>query len=133
MQLSISGTFSCQKGSLRPSVRPLRGWIVSSRGGKLGSWLVHGTAEATDVDPLDVRAGDTLDFVVEGRGSEPSSGFEWTVVLKPQDGATGSDGKPEVWDSTRNFGDSPSNHRSYGPRERFAQVLLEANELVFID
>jgi hypothetical protein len=132
-RLSITGTLATQAGALRPSGGGVRGWIVSSRAGRLGSWIVHGTEEQTDVPETDVRQGDTIDFVIEGRGAESSSGFNWTAVLKAQPAESAAAGAAQVWDSAKDFGDTAANRKPYTVRVRYAQVLLESNELVFID
>ncbi|MBL9136086.1 MAG: PSD1 domain-containing protein [Verrucomicrobiales bacterium] len=110
----------------------VQGSIVSSRHGVLGQWQVTKTSADTTLPRIDVTRGDTLDFVVECRVDENSDGFRWaprvTLVASP-DGA----GVGQVSDAKAEFsGPQPAVVR-LDTWERFAQVLLMANETVFID
>ncbi len=127
--VSITGTVSCQSGSLQPFGDGVRGRIVSGRHGPLGTWLVHGTKERTDVADITVKAGDVIDFVTDARGRDQFGGFEWSPDIK-----MAGDAKA-VWDAAKDFKPpaKPPSAPTFGPWERFAQVLLEANEFVFLD
>jgi hypothetical protein len=41
--------------------------------------------------------------------------------------------KGEVWDAKAQFGGPPPRHEPLGPWEMYAQVLLQSNEVVFVD
>ena len=72
------------------------------------------------------QRGDTIDFVVDGRGRDTAAGFTWAPILR-------MDGSKLLWDSAKDFNGSPAEARHYGAWERYAQVLLEANEFIFLD
>jgi hypothetical protein len=98
--------------------------VVSSLGGKLGSWTVHDSEKEARVEGVAVEKGTTLDFVVDCRANESYDSFEWAPVVRAADG----DG---LWDARSDFS---------GPRapalngwEEYAHVLLESDELVFVD
>jgi Protein of unknown function (DUF1553)/Protein of unknown function (DUF1549)/Planctomycete cytochrome C len=131
-KLSITGTLSSQAPSIQPHGDGARGRIVSSREGQLGVWLVHGTEEPTNIPTVAVKRGDTIDFVVDGRGSDAFGGFNWAPVLR-MDGAESSKTGKLVWDAAKDFKGAPPAAKPYGAWERYAQVLLEANEFLFLD
>lgn len=109
------------------------GRIVSSRSGPVGEWTVKEKKERTEVARLEVRRGDTIDFVAEPRADENSDSFRWApvverVVDRPEDIA----GVPS-WDARRDFGGLVAPQRPLTAWERYAQVLLSSNEFVFVD
>jgi mono/diheme cytochrome c family protein len=99
----------------------IRASIVSSRSGKAGEWeLLNSKAEANARIP--VRAGDTIDFVVESKDDYDADKFTWAPVVEL---------------NGRRF-DARAEFR--GPLaqpltgwEQFAQVLLLSNEFAFVD
>jgi mono/diheme cytochrome c family protein len=100
--------------------------IISSRGGE----LLHVVAEAkgkaeTNLEKLELKAGDTLDFIVSLRAENNSDSFTWPVVIKAEVGE---------WDSRAQFaGPTSPKPPPLTPWEKYAQVLLETNEFVFVD
>ena len=100
----------------------VRGFVVASRQGLLASAGVHHDKADLRIDSVDVKAGDTIDFVVD-RGSLLSHNqFRWTTTI------IGPTGK---WDSRRDFAAQAT--RQLDPWEQLAQVLLTSNEFAFID
>ncbi len=108
----------------------VRGQIVSSRGGKVGEWIVHNTKATTNVERIEVQRGDTIDFVVDLRASVDSDSFTWTPTIR----YTTSDGKDgERWNAKADFSGPRKEFKPLTPWERYAQALLLSNELMFID
>ncbi len=114
----------------------IRGWVVSSRQGKLGRWRIeappppkdHLSYQAnpgvdTNLTAIEVKAGERLDFIVDSIDDYEADGFSWAPVLKAADGRT--------WDARQDF-DGPPFPRLNG-REQLAQVLLLSNEFAFLD
>ena len=100
--------------------------IVSGRQGQLAELLVKPKSEAAPpLERIELKAGDTLDFVVESRGDENSDGFEWQVSMRSNDGAE--------FDSKKQFAGPPPKIEPFTSWEKYAQVLLETNEFVFVD
>ncbi|HEY1785504.1 MAG TPA: DUF1553 domain-containing protein, partial [Pirellulales bacterium] len=56
--------------------------IVSSRGGSLGQWAAHKSAVTTAPGPIEVKQGDTVDFVVDCRESTDADAADWIVGLR---------------------------------------------------
>ena len=79
-----------------------------------------------------VEAGDTLDFVVNCGGDENTDGYQWAprgVWVEPV-----VEGAPvPVWDARADFAGPGGAVVPLGSWERYAQVLLMANEAVFVD
>jgi hypothetical protein len=110
----------------------VRGRIVSSRSGELGSWTVHHGKVETRVARIDVAAGDTLDFVVDCLMNEAHDSFSWPVVVELN---AVEEGKQSMrrFEAAKDFrGPSPTRTR-LSPLEQYAQALLMANEFLFID
>ena len=96
---------------------------IMSQGRSLGDWTVHHGRARTDVSMIAVRAGESIDFLVDPLTSDNSDAFEWTVKIQAANGA--------VWDSKVNFGPPPPE-----PVTRlvlYTQALLMTNEFMFID
>jgi len=106
----------------------VRGRVISSRGGMKGEWTAYHAEAGTVAADIAVERGDTIDFVVDGRGGIDFDTFRWpvTVRLASPDGAN-----VQIWDSASGF---------HGPLvpplsrwEQLAQVLLMSNEFMYID
>jgi hypothetical protein len=109
--------------------------IVASRDGALASWTAHNTEAETKMSRIEVRKGDTLDFVVECRKDEGWDSFSWAPVIRTVEApaATGA-AVPQEWRAAEQFGGSPGKAKP-GPTawERYAHVLLQTNEFIFVD
>jgi hypothetical protein len=131
--LTVSGTLA--HGSANGD--GVRGRIVCSRTGELASLTVQNKSARTRLEGVGVKAGDTLDFVVDCRSSDAFDSFTWTVDLKmkniPESAAGGED--TLEWDSQKDFAGPERRPRAAAltPWERYAQILLETNEFVFVD
>ncbi len=78
----------------------VRGRVVSSRGGPVGEWNAKTGEVATPVGSFAVEAGDTIDFIVDCRGTFESDSFNWDVELKLTNSAGAAAG---VWNSSSDF------------------------------
>jgi mono/diheme cytochrome c family protein len=104
----------------------IRCWVVSSRRGVLASHALHNAQVAMNLDAIKVEADESIDFVVDLRESLNSDEFLWAPTIR----MLGSDPEP-TWDAARDFAGPVSPQLS--PREQLAQVLLMANEFMFVD
>jgi hypothetical protein len=114
----------------------VRGSVVSSGGGLVGQWVVDGPAKGAkiveqdeskavaNVESISLKAGDTLDFIVDSRDDPELDAFTWKIRI--EDVADGN-----AWDSERDF-KGPAVH-PLTSRARAAQVLLMSNEFAFVD
>lgn len=107
----------------------IRGWLCSSRQGLLGAWQVEfGEAKPANLNEVEVRGGEVLDFVVDCGGANNffCDGFEWAPRLELI-------GEEQIWDARTQFGGKRHGDSALGPWERLAQALLISNEAMFLD
>ena len=95
----------------------------------------HSTAEMA-IPSLDVKQGDTIDFIVDFRENLNSDMFKWAPVISEQAPVGSSAAETLEGDMGREKGirwrGNPDD-RSAHSWEQLAQVLLLANEFSFID
>jgi hypothetical protein len=88
------------------------------------------------VPRLMVKAGETIDFVVDCRSGGVNDTFTWAPVIKELDAkqttATSAVPTGKQWNAQRDFAAPTRGQRLY-PWEKLAQVLLETNELTFVN
>ncbi len=102
----------------------VRGFIVSSRHGELKTANVHKSEAPMNASGIMVKAGDTIDFIVDIGGTLSYDQFLWAPTIKAS--AT-------TWDARAEFsGPAPTQHL-LTPWQQYAQVLLLANEFAFVD
>ena len=100
--------------------------IVSSRQGQLAEYDAAPKATVQSaIERIELAAGETLDFIVESKADDNSDGFTWRTVLYSADGLS--------YDAKKQFAGPPPKIDPFTPWERFAQVLLETNEFLFVD
>jgi hypothetical protein len=119
----------------------VEGTIVSSRQGFLGSWVVRQGEAKTEIQGVQIQAGDLIDFVVDGRFDPRSDGFEWapritmgtTVKLEKVSGQV-SGGGTRRWDAAEDYAGPPAEpFRPLSVWDELGLTLLLSNEFVFID
>ena len=114
----------------------IRGRIISSRTGPLGSWTLHNDKAETKVESVEIASGDTIDFVVDFNANLNSDDFKWSPVIKSKDqpaGASSGDYAAE-WNAKKDFSGPPEQPpKPLSPWEKYAQVLLLSNEFMFVD
>jgi len=109
----------------------IQAYILHGREGLLASWILHNRSAEAKIEPVAVKKGDTIDFVVDHRPpSLNNDDFEWAPKIR----AIVPDGqKGETWDAKSQFAGPPPRQEPLTAWEMYAQVLLESNELVFVD
>ncbi len=167
--LTIDGKLE-QKGSLGDGVG---GYIVHSRSGQLGAYALAGRNRSADtkVAKVDVKKGDTIDFIVDngGKGNTIGDTFTWAPTLRvgaaaatmtasaapamtPFGGAVAPAAAPAMnagaggmamggqmggttsWSAATGFGGpNAGQQKPLDTWEKYAQMLLLANEMTFVD
>jgi hypothetical protein len=129
--VSISGTLS--HGVYQGD--GVRGRIVSSQLGELGQWRAHNSKTETKLDRVAVKSGETIDFVTDCYQTVEHDSFGWdATIVFSRGGGKSPSVKPETWDTRKDFLPSARlQHKPLTDWEKYAQVLLLANELVFVD
>jgi hypothetical protein len=102
----------------------VRGFVVSSRDGELKAANVHKSNSAMTATHVVVKAGDTIDFVVDIGVTLNSDQFLWAPLIK-----TGE----TSWDARAEFDGPRPAPQHLSAWEQYAQVLLLANEFAFVD
>jgi hypothetical protein len=120
--ISIAGVLS--KPS--PNGDGILGRIVSSRTGEIAQYTVAPNANAeTRVSRIEVKRGETIDFLVECCRDANSDSFVWAPLIQSDTGE---------WDAKIAFsGPPPARPAPLKAWEKYAQVLLATNEFVFVD
>ncbi len=116
----------------------VRAFIFHSHVGQLRTVTVHNSAEDMRVVSTAVRAGDTIDFIVDFRANLNSDEFKWSPVITELNtaAAAGAAGAVPVkqWDAKKDFrGVDMPVLPPLKPWEQLVQVLLSANEFLFVD
>ena len=111
----------------------VRARIVSSRKGTLGEWIAQHSKMPTKLEKMDVRTGDIIDFITDCRASVEYDSFTWSPVIKYKPISKTDDDRLE-WNAKTDFaGPVKEKPKSLDAWTKYAQVLLLANELMFVD
>jgi hypothetical protein len=102
----------------------VRGFIVSSRQGLLKNATVHKSKADLSLTNVVLKAGDTLDFIVDIGNTLSHDQFLWSPTLQ---------GDGQSWSARDEFDGPRPAPRFLTPWEQYAQVLLLANEFAFVD
>ena len=108
----------------------IEGRIVSSRFGPVGDWILFKKKADTKLPKLAVQQDDTLDFIVEPRSNGRGDNFSWAPTVQMK--GAGKNSPLVEWSAAADFAGQVTS-RSMDGWEKFAQVLLETNELAFIN
>ena len=131
------GTVSIEGELAHPAEKGdgVRGRIVSSNHGLAGEWVAFHEKSRTRIEQLELKRGDTVDFITDCRGDVGYDSFTWSPVIKLESRAPGEpEGGPREWNARSEFsGPQKPKPSPLTPWEKYAQVLLLANELVFVD
>jgi hypothetical protein len=100
----------------------------------LATWNVHAAKVETRFEPVAVKAGEAIDFAVDCRSTVDHDMFQWTPVLKTVHPASAAPEEAMEWNAGKQFAGPPEQPPvPLATWEKYAQVLLLANEFLFID
>ncbi len=103
----------------------IRAFVVSSRDGELKAVTAHHSRESMSATGIEVKRGDSLDFIVDIRDGLNSDQFLWSPAIVSTSA---------TWDAKKEFrGPLPTNVQPLRPWEQYAHALLLANEFSFVD
>ncbi len=88
----------------------IRCWVVSSRRGVLKSATVHNTQVELGIDPVEVEAGDTIDFVVDFREGLNSDQYLWAPKIREPGSDSHPGTRPATSPARRSPGSRPGNN-----------------------
>lgn len=122
-KVAISGTLVHDLEQACVTCDGVEAIIVSSRSGAIGNWPAYLSQAETSAN-IEVKTGDTIDFITHGKKNNSGDDFKWHVTIRSVE-STGE------WDSVRDF---------YSPLaqpmnawERYVQALMAAVEFSMID
>jgi plastocyanin len=114
----------------------IRATVLHSSAGNLASFTLHQQTNEFTLDAVRVKAGDTIDFVVDSRATLAYDDFEWSpalslVVAKPSD----PPGEPKLeWNAQKDFaGPPPAPPKPLNSWSALAQAIFLSNEFSFVD
>ena len=108
--------------------------IVSSRSGLLGEWAAAQSAVITALNDVEVKKGDTLDFLTLCRADPKNDGFRWSpTITMPSAEMPGMAGMAMRWDAKGDFMDPTKLPAPLSAWEELAHVLLLSNEFAVVD
>ena len=111
----------------------VRARIVSNRKGVAGEWTARHEKKETDVERLEVRAGDLIDFVADCRESVAYDSFSWAPTIRYEMRSRKGQERT-LWSAKSDFaGPAREKPKALDPWTKYAQVLLMSNELMFVD
>jgi hypothetical protein len=84
---------------------------------------VHKSTAAMNLQNIELKKGDTLDFVVDINATLNTDQHLWTPVIRDKSG--------QEWSARKEFGGVA--RPKLGPWEHLAQALLMSNEFIFVD
>ena len=105
--------------------------VWSARQGERVRWTAHKQSVNTFAPAIQVKRGESLDFIVFCQADENSDTFQWSPKLASTDKRF-----QKVWDFTADFPKGPNPQipdAPLTPWEQLAQVLLLSNEFQFVD
>lgn len=110
----------------------IRAFISHSASGLLRSAKIHHASEALNVN-IAMKAGETLDFVVDIAGGLNSDQFLWSPKISLANTAgTGVNPENQSWDAQAEFA-GPTKPTPLNVWEQLAQTLMLTNEFLFVD
>ena len=105
----------------------VRAFMVSSHNGLLSEAKVHQSSAQLDTEAIQVKKGETIDFVVDIDSVLNSDQHLWKATITDVDAMNSA----TVWDSAADFPTNAANR--LGPLEQLAQILFCSNEFLFVD
>ncbi|MGV3772865.1 MAG: DUF1553 domain-containing protein [Verrucomicrobiales bacterium] len=126
MTIKISGAVShkVDKGD------GIRARIIASSIGEVGFWPVYNGRATAEVSSITVKKGDTVDFVVDSNQNLDSDSFHWSPAITRLNHV---ENVASSWNAREEFSGPTELFDPLRPLEKYAQVLLMANELAFVD
>jgi hypothetical protein len=95
--------------------------------------LAHNSKEETHLERVIVRRGDAMDFVTDCNGSVDFDSFTWSPIIRFLPDGKSAPGERMEWSATSDFADAAHALHPLDAWQKYAQVLLMSDELVFVD
>ena len=108
----------------------VRGRVVA-HGQVLGEWVAQNGVAKTPVERVELKKGQTLDFIVDCRTGPNNDSFQWAPSVRQIGNASAGD--RTEWRALSDFSGPKAAATPETPWEKLAQVLLMSNEFAFVD
>ncbi len=112
----------------------IHAFVVQNSHNELGNWSIAHEKADPAMRTFEVHAGDTIDFVVT-RNTSGKGSFIWAPSIRytATESHSESAEHPE-WNAMEDFtGPSSQDKTGLTPWQKYAQILLMSNELIFVD
>jgi len=84
------------------------------------------------VKRVEVKKGETIDFVVDCRENPDTDSYQWSPVVRVLD-APAAGAEAAEWNAAADFSGPREAASKLSPWEKYAQVLLMSDEFMFVD
>lgn len=108
----------------------VRARIISSREGEIAFLPVYHEKKEMSITRIQVKKGETIDFVVDCHQDTNSDSFNWAPSIQE---LGDKDAKLANWNSKEQFSGPKELPKPLNAFEKYAQVILMSNELAFVD
>jgi len=111
----------------------IRAFVSHGTRGLLRSTAIHHATEHIDLDSIAMNKGETLDFIVDIRDGLNNDQFLWApkITTTTAVAGAGGDAADQTWNAESDFRGETAAHLD--PWQQLAQVLMLANEFMFVD
>lgn len=104
----------------------VRGLAIVNGSTAVGDWVAKHNEVGTQVENIALKAGQTIDFVLDCQANENSDSFQWAPIVTRDGGGE--------WNANGQFsGPTGAKPAALSSWERYAQALLMTNEFAFVD
>jgi hypothetical protein len=108
--------------------------VIQNQAKILGQWTATNQSVMTIIEPQEVKAGDTIDFVVTARDDPQHANFKWApTVFMIDHELTFMPGMAMRWDARDNFKDPSQLPVPLDPWSELAQVMLVSAEFLTLE
>jgi hypothetical protein len=109
----------------------VRAFVVGSRDGILLQERIHQKTAELNLQSINVKAGDTIDFVVDIGDVLNNDQYNWICTIEERLETPDGEHTAIQWNSENDF--TRDGNRLLTPLEQLAQVLMCSNEMFFVD
>ena len=123
-KISINGWLEHSFENACRKCKGVQARIVSNVSGTTGKWEILQSKIETDLATIEVKRGDTLDFIAEAGKGTAGGEFKWNVTIRKIDAQ-------DEWNSIRDFRQPSAG--SLNVWDRYVQTLLATAEFLVLD
>ena len=96
------------------------------------SWIADHNSVPAAIPAFDIQEGDIIDFIVSSRSVANGEDFVWSPIITITDPAE-PDAAPKRYDANAGFVGGTTSRYHLNAWQKYAQVLLQTNELIFVN